>query len=275
MISTSNAFFNGVALITSFLLLAIIWLPFILFLRFSRSKNASIKSLSLGLELVHFPWDDQRILHCIASIKSGCLLFFDTYFYLTRVFSFTIQHSFFLPIFCLSPFSSFAPFLVSDCCQAAWHLLKSILPHFLFLLLLTGLTISGGLTLAKEEVNKQKLAKFNHSIDFIVSETYGEEISSIRQTASLWKHEIYGYIGPQETCNHEGRMAAAFNLPMISYFCTNYETSNKKDFPTFARTRPPDTQIAKSVASLLLTYNWTQVAFFHVDHESSEISEFF
>ena len=139
-------------------------------------------------------------------------------------------------------------------------------------MLLTGLTISGGLTLAKEEVNKQKLAKFNHSIDFIVSETYGEEISSIRQTASLWKQDIYGYIGPQETCNHEGRMAAAFNLPMISYFCTNYETSNKKDFPTFARTRPPDTQIAKSIASLLLTYNWTQVTFFHVDHESSEIS---
>lgn len=138
--------------------------------------------------------------------------------------------------------------------------------------LLTGLTISGGLTFAKEEVNKLKLARFNHSIDFIVSETYGEEISSIRQTASLWKQEIYGYIGPQETCNHEGRMAAAFNLPMISYFCTNYETSNKRDFPTFARTRPPDTQIAKSVVSLLLAYNWTQVTFLHVDHESSEIT---
>lgn len=137
---------------------------------------------------------------------------------------------------------------------------------------MTGLTISGGLTFAKEEVNKEKLARFNHSIDFIVSETFGEEISSIRQTASLWKQDIYGYIGPQETCNHEGRMAAAFNLPMISYFCTNFETSNKKDFPTFARTRPPDTQIAKSAASLLLAYNWTQVSFLHVETGSSEIT---
>lgn len=56
-----------------------------------------------------------------------------------------------------------------------------------------------------------------HSIDFLVSETYGEEVSSIRQTASLWTKQIAGYIGPQETCVHEGRMAAAFNLPMISY----------------------------------------------------------
>ncbi|KAG5673369.1 hypothetical protein PVAND_003425 [Polypedilum vanderplanki] len=135
-----------------------------------------------------------------------------------------------------------------------------------------GLTISGALTLAVTEVNNEKLAKLNHSIEFIVAETYGEEISSIRETASLWKQGIYGYIGPQETCIHEGRMAAAFNLPMISYFCTSYETSNKKDFTTFARTRPPDTQIAKSVVSLLLAYNWTQVTFLHVKHESSAIA---
>lgn len=52
---------------------------------------------------------------------------------------------------------------------------------------------------------------------FIVGETYGEEVSSIRETAGLWKKNVSGYIGPQETCVHEGRMAAAFNLPMISY----------------------------------------------------------
>jgi guanylate cyclase, other len=128
------------------------------------------------------------------------------------------------------------------------------------------------LTFAQEEVNNLKLAKFNHSLEFIVSETYGEEISSIRQTAALWRQDIYGYIGPQETCNYEGRLAAAFNLPMISYFCTSQLTSNKKDFPTFARTRPPDTQIAKSVASLLLAFNWTQVAFFHVERDGSVIA---
>jgi guanylate cyclase, other len=69
---------------------------------------------------------------------------------------------------------------------------------------MTGLTISGALTFAKEEVNREKLARFNHSIDFIVSETFGEEITSIHQTASLWRDDIYGYIGPQETCITEG-----------------------------------------------------------------------
>jgi len=56
-----------------------------------------------------------------------------------------------------------------------------------------------------------------HSLSFLVAETYGEESTSILETAELWKKNISAFIGPQETCLHEARMAAAFNLPMISY----------------------------------------------------------
>jgi hypothetical protein len=80
-----------------------------------------------------------------------------------------------------------------------------------------GKQISGALTMALEEVNSRKLTKLGHKIDFVIAETYGEENTSIWQTADLWKKEVFGYIGPQETCIHEGRMSASFNLPMISY----------------------------------------------------------
>lgn len=43
-------------------------------------------------------------------------------------------------------------------------------------------------------------------------------------------------------------------------FCTHRESSDKKEFPTFARTRPPDTQISKSVVSVLMAFNWTKVS---------------
>lgn len=82
-----------------------------------------------------------------------------------------------------------------------------------------GLTISGAISLAVTEINAGKLKRLGHSLQFKVAETYGEEVSSIRQTAALWTDKVVGYIGPQETCVHEGRMAAAFNLPMISYVC--------------------------------------------------------
>uniref|UniRef100_A0A1I8PSJ2 Receptor ligand binding region domain-containing protein n=1 Tax=Stomoxys calcitrans TaxID=35570 RepID=A0A1I8PSJ2_STOCA len=132
-----------------------------------------------------------------------------------------------------------------------------------------GITISGAISLAVKEVNEGELRSLGHSLDFIVAETYGDEVNSIRQTADLWTRQVVGYIGPQETCVHEGRMAAAFNLPMISYYCTHRDTSNKQDFPTFARTRPPDTQISKSVVSLLMAFNWTQVTFLYLDHPDS------
>lgn len=81
-----------------------------------------------------------------------------------------------------------------------------------------GLMISGAITLAVNEINNNgKLKEMGHSLEFKVAETYGEEVSSIRQTAALWTDKVHAYIGPQETCVHEGRLAAAFNLPMISY----------------------------------------------------------
>ncbi|XP_011308838.1 guanylate cyclase 32E isoform X2 [Fopius arisanus] len=128
-----------------------------------------------------------------------------------------------------------------------------------------GYRISGAINLAVEEVNAGELKKLGHKLDFIVAETYGEEDTSILVTADLWTKNISGYIGPQETCVHEGKMAAAFNLPMISYFCTHHESSNNAEFPTFARTRPPDTQISKSVVAVLLAFNWTKVTLMYMN----------
>lgn len=101
-----------------------------------------------------------------------------------------------------------------------------------------GLTISGAISLAVEEVNRGILKENGHQLDFIIAETFGEEIISVRRTAELWTQNVSAYIGPQETCKHEAYMAAAFNLPMISYvswysnllyFRLNLKPSNLKN----------------------------------------------
>ena len=66
------------------------------------------------------------------------------------------------------------------------------------------------------------MGKQGHKLKFLIAETYGEEETSILMTADLWRKNISAYIGPQETCVHEGRMAAAFNIPMISYVRTRF-----------------------------------------------------
>ncbi|XP_050310703.1 guanylate cyclase 32E [Anthonomus grandis grandis] len=127
-----------------------------------------------------------------------------------------------------------------------------------------GLTISGAISLAVEEINAGLFGKRGHKLDFIIAETYGEEVVSVQKTADLWTRNVSAFIGPQETCEHEAFMAAAFNVPMISYFCTHSATSDKSKFPTFARTRPPDPQISKSVISVLNNFNWTHVVILYL-----------
>ena len=75
----------------------------------------------------------------------------------------------------------------------------------------------GAISLAMEDVHRTGLLPAQHRLDLIVAETYGEEEESILQTALLWTRNVSAYIGPQETCVHEARMAAAFRRPIISY----------------------------------------------------------
>ena len=83
-----------------------------------------------------------------------------------------------------------------------------------------GQAISGAITKAMDEVNADPEILPNHVLEFVIAETYGQETDSIRLTAELPHSNISAYIGPQETCIHEGRIAASFNLPMISYVST-------------------------------------------------------
>lgn len=57
----------------------------------------------------------------------------------------------------------------------------------------------------------------DHKVEFVIAETYGNESYSIQRTVELTRRNISTYIGPQETCIHEARIASVFNLPIISY----------------------------------------------------------
>lgn len=80
-----------------------------------------------------------------------------------------------------------------------------------------GQAISGALTLALKEINSREDILPNDKLQFLIAETRGKEFTSIRSTVELIYKNISVYIGPQESCIHEGKIAAAFNIPMISY----------------------------------------------------------
>lgn len=79
--------------------------------------------------------------------------------------------------------------------------------------------------------------------------------------------QIRDLLGTRETSSSFSLFLVLHSKPIsiisfgkIFQFCTHRESSNKKEFPTFARTRPPDTQISKSVVSVLMAFNWTKVS---------------
>ncbi|XP_055642791.1 guanylate cyclase 32E [Toxorhynchites rutilus septentrionalis] len=67
---------------------------------------------------------------------------------------------------------------------------------------------------------------------------------------------IAAFIGPDETCTTEALVASAWNIPMISYKCTDAAVSDKNVYSSFARTLPPATKVSKSVVSLMIANNW-------------------
>ncbi|XP_065221202.1 guanylate cyclase 32E [Planococcus citri] len=78
----------------------------------------------------------------------------------------------------------------------------------------------------------------------------------IRKMTEMRDQGAMVFIGPDGTCTPEALVAAAWNMPMISYNCADNAVSDKNVYFTFARTLPPSSKVSKSVVSLLKTFEW-------------------
>lgn len=119
-----------------------------------------------------------------------------------------------------------------------------------------GIVISGAITYAISEVNKDT-SKFNgRRIELIANDTEGQTLIGTSAILHQWRRGAIAFFGPEDSCEVEAAIASAINLPMISYKCADSKASNKHFYRTFVRTHPPDTQIVSSVISLLRYFNW-------------------
>ncbi|XP_022167854.1 receptor-type guanylate cyclase Gyc76C-like [Myzus persicae] len=117
-----------------------------------------------------------------------------------------------------------------------------------------GLAISGALTLALKEIEDDPHLLPNVSLVLKWDDTHGETVHATKTITKMICDKVAVFFGPEgNTCYTEAIVAQAWNIPMISYKCADYKASQ---VPTFARTEPPDTQITKSIISLLRYYNW-------------------
>lgn len=80
-----------------------------------------------------------------------------------------------------------------------------------------GLSISGAMTYAVETINKRTDLLPGHELQFAFADTEGDTRVGTRHLTEMICNGTVAFFGPEESCFVEANVAAAFNLPMISY----------------------------------------------------------
>ncbi|KAB0795504.1 hypothetical protein PPYR_12343 [Photinus pyralis] len=126
-----------------------------------------------------------------------------------------------------------------------------------------GLAISGALTMALEEINNDSSILPNVTLVLKWNDTRGDTVLTTRSMVDMICDGVAVFFGPEGSCYVEAIVAQSRNIPMISYKCSDYKASS---IPTFARTEPPDTQVTKSVISLLSYYGWNKFSIIYEEN---------
>ncbi|XP_030570919.1 receptor-type guanylate cyclase Gyc76C-like [Drosophila novamexicana] len=118
-----------------------------------------------------------------------------------------------------------------------------------------GLAISGALTMALDEINRDPNLLPNVTLALRWNDTKGDTVLATKAITEMICDGIATIFGPEGPCYVEAIVSQSRNIPMISYKCAENRASS---IPTFARTEPPDTQVVKSVIALLRYYAWNK-----------------
>ncbi|XP_048248100.1 guanylate cyclase 32E-like [Haliotis rufescens] len=121
-----------------------------------------------------------------------------------------------------------------------------------------GRRIAGAMAHAVNTVNDNPDILPNHTLQYVFADNRDNEFVSVNELTEQWRNGAVAFFGPEDFCETEAKVAASWNLPVISYKCDDAVVSDKKEFPTFARTQPPSSHSATQVMALMRYYGWSK-----------------
>ncbi|XP_052740371.1 guanylate cyclase 32E-like [Bicyclus anynana] len=129
-------------------------------------------------------------------------------------------------------------------------------------------TILGALPLAVAAINRDPDLLPGFKLRFISADIgrprptlpLDKDSLSLRVMTQMRDLGVVAFFGPDSTCHTEAKLAAAWNLPLISHKCAGAQGREGGLGATFARTLPPAHKVSKSVVALLKAYGWTKFA---------------
>ena len=75
----------------------------------------------------------------------------------------------------------------------------------------------GALVYALEKINNDPNRLKGHTLTYVYNDTRAHALTSIRGMTSQYKADVLAFIGPEDKCETEAQIAAAWNVPMITY----------------------------------------------------------
>lgn len=86
-----------------------------------------------------------------------------------------------------------------------------------------GRVISGAISYALELINNDTTILPSHRLNLIWGDTMADTLVGTRLLTDQWRKGAQVFIGLEDSCSVEAKVAAAWNLPMISYVSLAYD----------------------------------------------------
>ncbi|XP_035432904.2 guanylate cyclase 32E isoform X2 [Spodoptera frugiperda] len=131
--------------------------------------------------------------------------------------------------------------------------------------------VLGAMPLAVAAINREPSLLPGYKLRFVAADIgrsrphlpMDKDSLTLRVMTQMRDLGVVAFFGPDGTCHTEAKLAAAWNLPMISHKCAGAHGSFEKGSglgATFARTLPPAYKASKSVVALLKAFGWSKFA---------------
>ena len=121
---------------------------------------------------------------------------------------------------------------------------------------------ASAISIAVDYINNNTTLLQNHTLGFLFHDTVCSESGAVGASVNLLRQNVSVFIGPacSKSCVHAGFVAAAYNIPMVSYGCSTTTLSNTELYPNFFRTKPFARGSKKStslaLASIMDNFGW-------------------
>lgn len=84
-----------------------------------------------------------------------------------------------------------------------------------------GKVISGAVSYAIRKINADPNLLTGHLLTFVHADSGSDALIGMEIMSQHWKDGCAAFFGPEDSCEFEGKLAAAWNLPMFAYVSTH------------------------------------------------------